>query len=360
MEFLLTCKARFSLALIFVNYRRLDTQSISQRIANKLKAEFGESQVFIDVDDMQAGVWSEQLKQQIQSCRVFLAIVGNKWLRLQNEESGQRKLDEESDAVRNEIEYAIKQQKLIIVVFVGEGTLPSKSVLPLSIQALLDFQAVKVRDDETRTFDSDMTSLIEKIKKSAAENTSSHEDILYQLGQVFLSSRADLERYNIARRTLLSYIRDNRQINGDAMRLIQAHVALTISYYLKRLKGDWKSSLGDQVRRVAVDNTLDITDPYDRDKIADFIYKSLALDTDKLLREALENGLSYALPMDKVPMHLLRFGINIAYSSSVTVINSLKVIDQELSHAIKDVSEERIAEALELIEDKLRKQWFLK
>jgi len=360
MELLLTCKARFSLSLIFVNYRRLDTPSISQRIANKLKTEFGESQVFIDVDDMQAGVWNEQLKQQIQSCRVFLAVIGNKWLKLQNDESGQRKLDEETDVVRSEIEYAIKQQKLIIVVFVGDGALPSKSVLPMSIQALLDFQAIKVREDDGRTFDSDMINLIEKIKKSATENTSSHEDLLYQLGQVFLSSRTDLEKYNIARRTLLSYIRDNRQVNGDAMRLIQAHVALTIAYYLKKLKSDWKAGLGDQVRRVAVDNTLEITDPYDRDKIAEFIYKSLALDTDLQLREALENGLSYALPMDKVPTQVLRFGINIAYSSSITVVNRLKVIDMELSHAIKDVSEERIAEALETIEDKLRKQWFLK
>ena len=348
------------MALIFLNYRRSDTQSLAQRVASRLKTEFGESQVFIDVDDMQIGVWSEQLRQQIQTCRVFLVLIGNKWLKAQNEESAQRRLDEESDAVRNEIEIAIKQQKLVIIVLVGDAILPSKAVLPISIQNLPDFQYVKVREDDARTFDNDLTSLIDKISKSATENPDSHEERLVQLGLDFISSRSDLERYNIARRTLNAFIYNNSNVNGDTIRLIEAHVSLTIAYYLKKLKSDWRVGLADQVRRVAIDNTLELIDPLEPGELSDFAVRALSLDTDPPLREALENGLSYALPLNKVPAQLLRFGINIAFSSSVLVANRLRVLEQELPQAIKDTSEESILSALTSVEDRLRKQWFLK
>ena len=348
------------MALIFLNYRRLDSGAISRRLASKLKEVFGDSQVFIDVDDMEVGVWDEQLKQKIESAKIFLVVIGPKWLKIANEETGQRRLDEEDDIVRREIEFALKYKKMIINILVDSSKLPTKNMLPVSIQNFAPYQCIEVRDNDTRTFDTDFNNLVAHIKKAASEKTNAHEETLHQLGQALISSKHDLDQYNIARATLLSYIRGNRQVNGNTLRLIQAHVALTIALYLQKLKVKWNSRLGDKVRRVAVDNTIEITNPFNKNQIADFIHKGLNLDEDPDLTEALENGLSYALPMDKIPASMLRFGIGMAYNSAANVINSIKVLDKKLPTQIKNVTEQIISESIIKIEDDLRKQWFLK
>jgi len=62
---------------IFVSYRRDDDPNAAARIRDALTAKFGRSSVFMDVDDLLAGLrFDEELAKALAACDVFLAIIG--------------------------------------------------------------------------------------------------------------------------------------------------------------------------------------------------------------------------------------------------------------------------------------------
>ncbi len=341
---------------IFVNYRHADSRPNTLILANKLKQEFGENFVFIDVDDMVAGNWTEQIEEQLNKSKVFLCIMGPEWLKLQNTESGQRRLDEENDVVRREIEYALSHTKTIISVRLEKVEIPPRTSLPKSIQSLVDHQSVQVRFEDTRTLESDISHLFKLIKASVSASKDASESLLRPLLRNLVDSRSDLERYNIARRTVLGYIRENKQVNGDTMRLIQLHVGLVVGYTLRLLKEHWSDELAGQVRKLAVDNALDFSDPFDRSKLASEFALALGLANDEQLRDAFENGLSYAIPMNLVPVPLLRFGLGAAYKSTATVVNGLTVSGVAIAGSLDAVSLEELSKLLLDVEGRLLRQ----
>jgi TIR domain len=70
---------------IFVSYRRDDDPNGAARIRDALTAEFSRSSVFMDVDDLLAGLrFDQELAKALAACDVFLAIIGPRWMDLLN------------------------------------------------------------------------------------------------------------------------------------------------------------------------------------------------------------------------------------------------------------------------------------
>jgi TIR domain/Putative peptidoglycan binding domain len=136
---------------IFISYRRQDTASsaLALGLVQYLAREFGQRNVFIDVD-MSAGTkFPTMLEMLLAECKVLLALIGPGWLNAQDDK-GQRRLDNPNDWVRLEIARAINRDITVIPVRIGSTELPKKADLPEEIRSLVDYQAAVVTTEGFR------------------------------------------------------------------------------------------------------------------------------------------------------------------------------------------------------------------
>lgn len=144
---------------IFISYRRDDAAADAGRLHDDLRRRYAEN-VFLDVS-MGAGVdFQEVLFAQLGSCDVLLALIGPRWLQARNEATGERRLDEEVDYVRREIEAALATQKVVIPVLLPGVKMPRAEELPASIQDLARRNAFEFRYDRWST---DIDHLLEQL-----------------------------------------------------------------------------------------------------------------------------------------------------------------------------------------------------
>src|SRR5262249_59276111 len=76
---------------IFINYRREDSIDAAGRLHDRLAQTFGHKNIFMDVEDIPAGVdFTKYLSDQVAASRVFLAVIGPAWLDAKDESGGRR------------------------------------------------------------------------------------------------------------------------------------------------------------------------------------------------------------------------------------------------------------------------------
>jgi len=148
---------------IFLSYRREDASADARSIYQRLRTTFGKDQLFIDVDTIERGRdFRDALEANLGQCRVLLAVIGPKWLSIQDD-SGQRRIDNENDFVRLEIAKALAKNITVIPVLVSNAPLPKADQLPDDIRGLVYRQAAIVRHE---SFPQDMDTLERDIQKS--------------------------------------------------------------------------------------------------------------------------------------------------------------------------------------------------
>jgi hypothetical protein len=146
---------------LFFNYRREETSDLAGRLQDRLSTDFGAENIFKDVDSIRPGQnWRVVLEQSISSSDVVLAIVGRQWLTL-SDPSGNRRLDNDKDYVRFELEAARRNGKVVIPVVVQGATIPNPKLLPESIRWLTDFQQIELRPDPF--FRDDVAKLVSEL-----------------------------------------------------------------------------------------------------------------------------------------------------------------------------------------------------
>ena len=115
---------------IFVNYCRDDSPGTAGRLRDRLADAFGPDSLFMDVDNIPAGVdFAGHLSAQVAACDVFLAIVGPNWLNATGETGG-RRIDDPDDFVRIEIAAALTRNIRVIPVTIDGARLPKADELP--------------------------------------------------------------------------------------------------------------------------------------------------------------------------------------------------------------------------------------
>jgi len=66
---------------IFISYRREDSIAYSGRLYDRLTAEFGKGQVFMDIDSIDPGAdFIEVIEQTVAACDAVLVVIGKQWL----------------------------------------------------------------------------------------------------------------------------------------------------------------------------------------------------------------------------------------------------------------------------------------
>ena len=148
--------------LIFLSYRREDSQAWTDRIADELKERFGKKAVFQDVEAIPPGDdYREHLQTQLQHCLVFLVVIGPDWVTVKDEH-GHRRLDQDRDCVRYEIELALLRKTTVIPLLVDGAVMPTKKELPDSIEALAFKNGLPIRANPD--FEHDFNRLIRAVE----------------------------------------------------------------------------------------------------------------------------------------------------------------------------------------------------
>jgi pSer/pThr/pTyr-binding forkhead associated (FHA) protein len=149
---------------MFLSYRRADSQHVTDRINDRLVDHFGPTAVFKDVDSIPLGAdFFRVIQEAIAACQVFLPVIGRGWLDVTNE-AGRRRLDDEQDYVRLEIEAALASELLIIPLLVDGARMPAVTQLPDSLRELTSRNAATVRSDPD--FNRDLDRVIRAIEQS--------------------------------------------------------------------------------------------------------------------------------------------------------------------------------------------------
>jgi hypothetical protein len=147
---------------IFLSYRRADSKIWTDWIGNDLKEYFGTKAVFQDVEAIPSGVdFRQHIHTQLDQCQVILPVIGPAWLTIKDDQ-GTRRLDQEGDLVRLEIEVALQRKIPIIPLLVDNATMPAREKLPVTIQKLAFQNGLPIRGNPD--FRHDMRRLIQAIE----------------------------------------------------------------------------------------------------------------------------------------------------------------------------------------------------
>lgn len=129
---------------VFISYRRSDTTGEAGRLADSLENLLGAACVFRDADDIPAGEDFEVfLQRELAGTEVTVVLIGKKWLAELNHRLNQPN----PDFVRIEIAAALKLGKRVIPVLLQGAELPSAASLPDDLRALVNRQAINLRDE---------------------------------------------------------------------------------------------------------------------------------------------------------------------------------------------------------------------
>lgn len=133
-------------APIFISYRRADSSAESGRLHSTILRELGKDSVFMDTSSIEPGTkWTEELEEALQASQIVIVVIGPDWLRV-SDEYGLRRIDQEGDWVRQEIEFTLRQNKQLLPLLIKGAKIPPSDKLPTSISDLTQRQAVEIRD----------------------------------------------------------------------------------------------------------------------------------------------------------------------------------------------------------------------
>jgi formylglycine-generating enzyme required for sulfatase activity len=155
---------------IFISYRRADSQTIADRIQERLASAFGAENVFQDVLGISYGAdFREVLQHKVQDSDVLLVIIGTRWATVKDVdentglETSQLRLFNEDDFVRIEVETGLLNKRVLVIpILVNDARMPHERDLPASLRPLMYRNAIAVRNNPY--FNDDITRLIAQLK----------------------------------------------------------------------------------------------------------------------------------------------------------------------------------------------------
>lgn len=133
--------------MVFISYRRSDTEGEAGRLAETLQQRLGRRFVFRDVVSISPGdQFDAALEAQLTAARVVLVLIGTTWL----DELKRRLVAEGTDYLHLEAATALKGGKRVIPVLLKGATLPPETDLPEDLLTLTKCQAITIRDEAWR------------------------------------------------------------------------------------------------------------------------------------------------------------------------------------------------------------------
>ena len=144
---------------VFISYRSSDGADKATALARDLDSLFGQSQVFLDKEDLPAGCrWRDEITRALSDAPILLVLVTPNYLGAKDG-AGQRCIERDDDPVRDELETAVAANAHIVPLMCdGVTETPPASALPrpfdqLSERTWRHLRAYDWREDLARLAD---------------------------------------------------------------------------------------------------------------------------------------------------------------------------------------------------------------
>lgn len=145
---------------VFLSYRRSDTQDFVGRLADQLRDAPGIGDLFLDVEEIDAGEdFQKRIEKGLEECGVALIVIGRDW-RGETSSGGAARIFEDGDFVRMEVRQALKSEARVLPVLANGAFMPAPSALPADIQRITALNGVSVRHGD---FERDVDHLLDVI-----------------------------------------------------------------------------------------------------------------------------------------------------------------------------------------------------
>jgi hypothetical protein len=144
---------------IFISYRRGDTQDFAGRLADRLRATPGITEVFIDVDGIDPGDdFLLRVKAALSQSHAAIITIGKAWSGTSS--IAPSRLFEDQDFVRLELREALKSEAKVFPILVNGALMPSAENLPEDLRRIAALHALPVRHTD---FEHDMSVLLDAL-----------------------------------------------------------------------------------------------------------------------------------------------------------------------------------------------------
>ncbi|MEX1363989.1 MAG: SUMF1/EgtB/PvdO family nonheme iron enzyme [Nannocystaceae bacterium] len=158
--------------MLFINYRREDSDIAVGRLEDALVQRLGREAVFRDCSSIEPGqVWPDELRGRVHDCVVMLAVIGPGWKSAKftsGDLEGYPRLHDDNDWVRQELTVALAAGKLVVPIVLDEAELPKERWLDnFGLGELAKRQAERVRT--SGDFHTDVERLVAKLRRLRPE-----------------------------------------------------------------------------------------------------------------------------------------------------------------------------------------------
>lgn len=122
---------------VFISYRWSDSKDRAHLLYGELVRAFGKENVHLDQEGAKlGGDFQLRLDGGLQASSAMLALIGPAW-NPKNPETGRRRLDDEDDPIRHEIDAALRANMYLIPVMSPDVAVPALADLPPCLRPLL-------------------------------------------------------------------------------------------------------------------------------------------------------------------------------------------------------------------------------
>jgi hypothetical protein len=130
---------------VFISYRRDDAAGYAGRLEEALEQRLGHGSVFRDVLDIAPGAdFVQAIRQRLAGAQTVLVLIGPRWAG--GETPGARRIDDEKDFVRLEVQEALTSSAQVIPVLLPGARMPAEAELPEPLRPLARRNAMSLGD----------------------------------------------------------------------------------------------------------------------------------------------------------------------------------------------------------------------
>jgi hypothetical protein len=150
---------------VFLSYRRAENAHVAGRIYDHLEREFGNDNVFFDVEGIPiGGDFRHHIRTALIRSQALIVVIGQRWAACFGQSTGwlSWRAPLTIDYVRIEIELALDHNVRIIPILVDGASMPRERQMPAKIAQICHYQAAPIRAG--LDFRTDMARVLDAIK----------------------------------------------------------------------------------------------------------------------------------------------------------------------------------------------------
>ncbi|MFQ4139282.1 toll/interleukin-1 receptor domain-containing protein [Nodosilinea sp. PGN35] len=229
--------------LIFLSYRRRDSQAITRSIHSKLAETYGSETIFLDEKSIPKGVdIRDYIRDTLSQCAVVLPVIASGWLSsIGSFGLRQGNWEEPNDWVRIELEEALANNATKVVPLLIDGIdMPRADLLPDELKALtyrngFHFSSKAFHEDMprlirelNRLIDGTVLALPETLSDQADDEVARQEYYRHEVRYCLESNDGQLDEIS---QIYLDALRQHLQLTRETTKHIQAAAQQPYSRY---------------------------------------------------------------------------------------------------------------------------------